>query len=1106
MRPSSSHKLDRAEDPPRQSQIPRHQRHRDTHRLHHQRRSHGEEDHRGREHPSQHGRHNVRNVEKLSQVELAEQLNAAPNETKYFAEDRRGDPFNLTYGNLHRYSVPRYRTAGHGRVLGLPRNYKLIHDREHDTRVLISGFSDFGTRDKGKSLLSTTSNSEHLVSHVVAKNVFSLEHVAGQDYLPLATHSARKRRQIPRSSSRSSLPEHQSDIIKHEKTAEPISEAPPQSETGSSESDSGGKARHDLEVPFEDFRQSAQQQRHVELLRAVHDRPQDIQAWIDLIYHQDVMLDTEQDVGKRAHSSAQKRGLADIKLSMFEQALSKVKAHPQRDRLVLGLMEEGLKIWDAKKVSSEWRSMLKNNPGSLDLWRAYLDFQQASFITFTYEQCKSAYTECLGLVNGQPPSMERDRIQVYLTSRLTVFMRQAGFSELATAIWEALLEYCFYQPLDVPCSDLASFGQFWDSEVARIGEERATGWRSAVPAEVQSKADVFEANAGADHTFEAWANAERERMLVSKLPARTLDDVAEDDPYRVIIFSDVKDYLFRLLTAGGVTLLLNAFLSFCGLPPLASEDGGNSQMWWADPFLRDDLQQILSIQQKNSERIDPFTNSVAPYLMVGTASLFANYETWFGAWGEDPCSSVAGLDVTWRRLALRQLVDGLVDHDQLTEYVVAFELKINPKAARSYAKALLKKRPSSLLLYNAFALIEARSGNFEAARRVWSTALSMSKTLSEPEQRNTVLLWQSWIWELLNARLFQEARYVLLSMPQGAIRVDGVSESSTATSVDSANILQCQRHLETLLSQSLSFHHTIAAAHYTELLSLLSYLSTDRTLSEGMSIYSNVLDGPYVQSNPTSTLSELLHQSRARLLHLHATSSPASGYRPSDISLPIAESIKLFPSNTIFLSLYHHHTQRAILMDRIRSTIPTLKSTLDRAEDRGKKSTIPYIFDVWTELNRPSYAGSTTNSIRAAFERAVDIGAAGRHCVAIWKYYLLWELSLVPIPTSSTSTSTNSTSINSNRIKKGKSANAPQEPLARAQDVFYRALRACPWAKELYMLAFSEEKLRDAIGFDGLRRVYETMSEKGLRIHVDLGDLLEEWDERGKKKKMGDCG
>ena len=60
-------------------------------------------------------------------------------------------------------------------------------------------------------------------------------------------------------------------------------------------------------------------------------------------------------------------------------------------------------------------------------------------------------------------------------------------------------------------------------------------------------------------------------------------------------------------------------------------------------------------------------------------------------------------------------------------------------------------------------------------------------------------------------------------------------------------------------------------------------------------------------------------------------------------------------------------------------------------------------------------------------------------------------------------------------------------------------MRACPWAKEFYMLAFTQPGLRDAIGFGGLRKIYETIVEKGLRIHVDLSEILEGGDGREKE-------
>jgi hypothetical protein len=62
----------------------------------------------------------------------------------------------------------------------------------------------------------------------------------------------------------------------------------------------------------------------------------------------------------------------------------------------------------------------------------------------------------------------------------------------------------------------------------------------------------------------------------------------------------------------------------------------------------------------------------------------------------------------------------------------------------------------------------------------------------------------------------------------------------------------------------------------------------------------------------------------------------------------------------------------------------------------------------------------------------------------------------------------------------------------KAREVFYRAIAACPWAKEVYMEAFA---LREGLGFVGteLKAVYETMVAKGLRVHVDLDDFLDEF-------------
>jgi hypothetical protein len=64
---------------------------------------------------------------------------------------------------------------------------------------------------------------------------------------------------------------------------------------------------------------------------------------------------------------------------------------------------------------------------------------------------------------------------------------------------------------------------------------------------------------------------------------------------------------------------------------------------------------------------------------------------------------------------------------------------------------------------------------------------------------------------------------------------------------------------------------------------------------------------------------EEIHQSKARLLYHHMTTSKS--YKPSLTREELEESIKLFPDNTIFLSLYYWLESRFRIDDRVRSMI-----------------------------------------------------------------------------------------------------------------------------------------------------------------------------------------
>ena len=261
-----------------------------------------------------------------------------------------------------------------------------------------------------------------------------------------------------------------------------------------------------------------------------------------------------------------------------------------------------------------------------------------------------------------------------------------------------------------------------------------------------------------------------------------------------------------------------------------------------------------------------------------------------------------------------------------------------------------------------------------------------------------------------------------------------------------------------MLSLSSSSHATFAI----ECLILFAYLRNAQSLSAATSAFkSNIaLLSSHIPSKSSSH--EYLHQCFARLLHYHATHTHL--FKPSDIRSLLAENIAQFPHNTIFLSLYAWNEARFRIDDRVRSVVKEfVLGGSDETRSKAQNSVIPHFFAIYMELHRGVTFGSNICTIRSAFERAVE-SDSGRHCAGLWKLYFLFEHS--------------------------------RSEADRAKTVFWRSVRACPWVKDLYMLAFEHLRGGKVMGEADLRGIYELLGEKELRVHVGLEDILQGLDER----------
>jgi hypothetical protein len=266
--------------------------------------------------------------------------------------------------------------------------------------------------------------------------------------------------------------------------------------------------------------------------------------------------------------------------------------------LWLGLLEQGAKVWESGKLSKRWQEALSTYPSSTELWTKYIDYYQTNFLQYRYEQAKEHYCKCLRVLSSvakQSASGTSDHSQLeiarlYLTTRFTAMMSEAGYAEHAIAVWQCLFEYTFFRPAKASAlsrSDkMTLLEEFWETEVPRIGESDALGWsnyNAGTPSVPKSAGAALSRNMSRIKPFASFYEIEEAHRTLNQYPGRTSDDDG-DDPYHVVLFSDISACLSELLHDYAHDSLLEAFLNFFGLPMLSSS-GERRSFQMDDTFL-----------------------------------------------------------------------------------------------------------------------------------------------------------------------------------------------------------------------------------------------------------------------------------------------------------------------------------------------------------------------------------------------------------------------------------------------------------------------------------------------------------------------------------------
>ncbi|KAL8737734.1 MAG: hypothetical protein Q9181_001391 [Wetmoreana brouardii] len=1000
-----------------------------------------------------------------------------------FVTDLKGDVRNLEYGSSH--GVPPYHRL---RLAGLLGSTTVLESSAH-----CIGQANCERDSISKHIRPDLKRQQYLRINLDVPS--TLQDNGGVDYVSFQSSQGHKRKrektQIERSFSPNPEFQPQANINGRSRSVCTL-DVVVQSTTDESSSEEDGLSVSAVDEGF--------QRKKAALLRHVDQTPTDWKSWIALVGLRNEMNGVHEVDSRPMRTNAERRSNAEVDLSIYGKALKSVVDSEGREKLYVGMMSKAPEVWERKKLLSTWQTIIEEHPLSLQLWKRYLDFHQSISTGFTLEEVRKQYLKGLdilqkargGVNNAQAQHSSIYMVQVYVLLRLSLLYREAGYSEIAVAIWQALLEFEFNRPPDlhhrgqdqatdaVHKEALSAFEIFWDSEAPRIGEANAQGWSSFTSDEVsqcqpsQSAGSPFDAGI---NPIRSWAGAEHNASAQSHTQVLTIDG-SLDDPYRVVLFSDIRFALIESRSPSDHHTVLAAFLSFCHLPPMLGEFSRQTGAWFDDQCIRN---QILYEDQPLVDRWLGRSSSLIPdnhdclsnntgdlrasslpcafdltmvKYEVSSDTLFSGPEQWFSAFSlwlrsSEPTPSHCVLRT------LQMLVSQGVGGDGLAEYVLALELYISPTTVRKSAKNFLKKRPSSLRMYNAYAMIESHLGNREAANKVYELAIQMSAKLDEVASRNAILLWRSRIWQHLS---FGETSLALQQLSRYGL--DGIvdkrpdANGKTSHVATSTARLRLRNALTAGRDHMLSLGLSAQAISYCELLVLDDYLVNHLSLQAAQTSFKTNLH-LLMENLPADRAAEaLLRQSFARLLYTHVVHK--NPYSPSTVRSFLAESIAALPHNTIFLSLYAWNEARFRVDDRVRGIVRDTVFASNRCngqegnEDESDHITT-HFFAVYNDLQRGIVQGSNQNAIRGTFERALASEGVA-HSAGLWKLYFLFE--------------------HRNR------------DLKRARDVLFRAIRACPWAKAIYMLAF--EYMGDEMGNEDLRGVYDMMVERELRIRVAL--------------------
>ncbi|XP_004837131.1 protein NRDE2 homolog [Heterocephalus glaber] len=846
-----------------------------------------------------------------------------------------------------------------------------------------------------------------------------------------------------------------------------------------------------------------------EFNRKVRENPRDIQLWMAFVAFQDEVMKSPGlyaiEEGEQEKRKKSLKLVLEKKLAILERA---IESNQSSVDLKLAKLKLCAEFWEPSTLVKEWQKLIFLHPNNTALWQKYLLFCQSQFSTFSVSKIHSLYGKCLstlsavkdGSMLSHPALPGTEEAMFALFLQQCHFLRQAGHSEKAISLFQAMIDFTFFKPdsvKDLPTKvQVEFFEPFWDSGEPRPGEKGARGWRAWMhqqewggwvvinPDEDDDEPEEDEEEIR-DKTlprWQIWLAAERsrdQRHWRPWRPDKTKKQTEEDceDPERQVLFDDIGQSLIRLSSQDLQFQLIEAFLQFLGVPsgfiPPAS-----------CLYLAMDENSVFDNGLYEEKPLTFFSPSFSGVSCVGHLERLGGprWVKGHNREGEEFIRNVfhlvmplfsgkqkSQLCFSWLRYEIAKVIWCLQTKNKK-------RLKSQGKNCKKLAKNLLKEpeNRNSFCLWKQYAHLEWLLGNIEDARKVFDTAVSMA---GNSELKDRELCELSLLYAELEVELLQDLRgaatgravHVLTRLTEsspygpytGQVLATQVLKArkayehalqdclgeNCASGPAAADSLECLSSLVKcfMLFQYLTVGIDAAARTYEQLFAKLKV----SLVPEGL-----VLEHSASSQSLTSVLEAitLMHISLLRF-HMKVSVYPLTPLREA-----LSEALKLYPGNQVLWWSYvqiqnksHSASKTRRFFDAITRSAKPLEPWLFAIEaEKMRKRLVETVQRVdGREIHATIPETGLTHRIRALFENAMR-SDSGSQCPLLWRMYLNFLVSL------------------GNK--------------ERSKGVFYKALQNCPWAKVLYL---------DAVEYfpNELQETLDLMAEKELRVRLPLEEL-----------------